>query len=705
MQSEVVLKAQEQLKTLREAPVTSSTIPRNAFISVTAPAISPDGLNLAVITEDDGNSRSIKIITREGEQSFLDAKSADTIEKFNEALTPASQQDAPPKGSIQRLSWFPDSQRLIYDKIDYINRIQRYSDLHIYDLKSKKAKQLTTGLRGREPSVSPQGDLVTFVKVEGGKTHLGLLKMETPQEIEILYSAPLQERISYPLFWDQDTLLFSLRKVDGSERLHKYTRSTKQLETLFSDYENIRFARKTSEGLIFTSGKNGALNLYLASADLRSAKPITNTLTAFFTADIDPLRKEIFATQMTAQGLKVTAVMPQDWKNTPEEIPQISPLLADRYAQIPVNTQAEADAKTALEQSTIEDYSPYGYLWPQYWIPFIAGSSSETGVVLQVQTSGFDPLKKHSYTLLGEWDTGLGKGNLAGTYLNQTTSLPFAVLAYKRSSYLGTVSNELTDYNATVAALPSMYWMSVYANLQVGWQYLERSTLHTDTKRTGPYVMFSYKDYAKSGAQVSPESGVGGYLGAYDYIAYDNYLSHSQFVAGGEIYFSKYLPKHNAIMVRANAIYTPEKVSAVYGAATEAIVFIPDSPLPQYILRGYKRGQIFGRNLATVNLEYRFPIHNIYSGSGTDPIFLRRFTGALVADGAAADGLFVNDVKRVYETIDMKRSFWSAGLEGKLETTLGYVLPVNFVIGYYVAFNSPEGPEGVVGTTLQIIGF
>ncbi|WP_415062192.1 hypothetical protein [Bdellovibrio sp.] len=707
MMQETVVRAQDQMKTLREAPLTTVILPKNSFTSVSAPAISPDGKHLAVITEDDANSRAIRIVTREkDEQSFLDAKSADTVEKFNEAFEPSTPKDGPPTGSIQRISWFPNSDQIVYDKIDYTNRIERYSDLYVYNLNTKKTVPLTKGLRGREPAVSPDGAAVVFVKLEGGRTRLGLLRLKSSQPLEeILFSPELQERISYPLFWDQDTVLFSLRKIDGSEQLYRYSLSSKKSDVLFPEYKNIRFAKKTSEGLLFTSGQNGVLNLYLADKDLHKARPISNTLTAFFTGDIDPLRKEIFATHMTSQGLRVAAIAPESWQNTPASLPQISPLMADRYQNISTNTAAASEAQQAVGQAQLEDYSPYGYLWPQYWLPFMSGSSSETGVVLTAQTSGFDPLKKHAYSLLGSWDTGLNRGSIEGSYLNQVTSLPTAAQVFRRSSYLGTVANEIKDFGAALAVLPDMFWVSKYTNLQVGWQYLERETTSNTTKRTGPYVMLSHNNYFQSGAQISPESGGGAYLGAYHYIPQDGYLNHSQFVTGGEIYLSKYLPKHHALMLRANGLYTPERISSFYGASTESLVFAPDSPLPQYILRGYKRGQVFGRNLVTFNAEYRLPIANIYRGSGTDPLFLRRLSGALIADGAAADGALVNDKDLIYEPINMKQSFWSGGMELKLETTLGYVLPVSLVIGYYIPFNAPTGASGVVASTLQISGF
>jgi len=283
--------------------------------------------------------------------------------------------------------------------------------------------------------------------------------------------------------------------------------------------------------------------------------------------------------------------------------------------------------------------------------------------------------------------------------------LPFLLSAMQINSYLGDVNNTVRDSNLVAAALPDMFWLSRYASLQVGWDYLERSTDTASTKRTGPFTMLSYTSYTQSGAQISPESGLGTYLGVYDFIPKDDYLHHWQFLAGGEKYLSRYLPKHHALMIRAKGVYTPEKIPSLYGVSTDSLVFIPDNPLPEYIMRGYARGQFFGRNLVNVNLEYRFPVWNIYRGSGTDPLFVRRISAALVGDGVATDGVFVNTALNQYESVNMKRWFWDAGLEARFETTLGYVFPVTLVVGFYEAFNAPKGKEGVFSSSLQVVGF
>ena len=468
-------------------------------------------------------------------------------------------------------------------------------------------------------------------------------------------------------------------------------------------YPDARFPILTKEGLLFNSNKNGVQNLYLANNHMTEARPVSHTLTGMYMADMDPSQKEILATAMTSNGFNIASIDKKDWHATAKSLPHVNSLLGDRYTDSAPNKNNSY--KLSATSAEFSEYSAAGYLWPQYWIPFVAGSTSQNGIVVQASTSGFDPLKKHSYSLIASWDSDINKASVAGSYLNQTTSLPFAISTTQRNSYLGDISNEYSDFTILGAVLPDTFKLSRYSNLQVGWQFTERSTSVRSLKRTGPMSIISYKDYSQAASKISPDSGMGGYFGVFDFIPQDNFLSHWQFWLGGEKYFHKYLPKNHAVMIRAKGIYTPEKISALYGASTDSMVFIPDNPLPEYIQRGYQRGQIYGRNLINVNLEYRFPIMNIYRGSGTDPIFMRRISGAIIADSTAADGVFIDPIQGIAESINSHRWFSSAGVEAKVETTLGYVFPINFVIGYYQAFNTYNGSESVISTSIQISGF
>jgi hypothetical protein len=704
-------RVESQLTKLRQAPPTNLHQFQKNSDNLSAPAISPDGKHLAFITQDDSKSRSVKILTKKDSQnlqkSFLDVYAekgkTDLIEKFNPASTPTPNSEEAISGAIQRISWFPDSQSLVFDKVDLVNKVESFSDLHVYDLTTKKSTQLGFGLRAREPAVSPDGNSIVFVKLSAGQTGLAVMRYKDPAfPVQVLFSSPLEERISYPSFLNSQEIIFSWRNRDGLENLYKYSLTTNKTELLFKDYPNARFARMTKTGLLFNSNKNGAQNVYMTDLNLNNPHPITHTLTGFFMSDLDPQNNELITTTMTSKGFQIASISQKDWAATPPNLPTITSLMGDRYPEKELSK--EKDLETS-EAPTLSEYSATDYLWPHYWIPFIAGSTNQSGLVFQATTSGFDPLKKHSYAFTLSWDTQINKASIEGSYLNQTTSLPFAIAAYNRNSYLGAINNLFSELSIMGSIIPDTFPLSRYSSLQIGWQYIERIFGLNVSKRTGPFTILDYHNYSRNGAQVSPESGHGGYLGIFDYIPQENFLHHWQFLLGGEKYFNSFLPLHHAIMLRTKGAYIPENVSSAYGVSTESIVFIPDNYLPEYILRGYQRGQIYGKNLVNFNFEYRFPLLNIYHGSGTDPVFIKRWSGAFVGDGVAADGKIFNLQTGAAESINMKQSFWSAGAEARLETTLGYVLPINLVFGFYQAFNTPQGAESIFGTSIQISGF
>lgn len=700
MLHDLTTRVSNQLNIIRSVPPTQDQI-RAIDFTATMPALSPDGSILIYIAEDDAHTKSLKILHRKNDQSFLSINREYNIKALNESVEAVAPRfDGPTSGSIKRISWFPDSQRVVYDRISFINRIERFSDLYILDLAKQQNRQITKGLRAREPAVSPDGQTVVFIKVEGGRTHLCTLQLANSQH-QCHLSGKLQERFSYPIFWSEHEIIVSYKTNLNTEHLHRYDLRTGEFQSILTHHSIARFALKTSEGLLFTSQKNGVSNLYV-TPDLQSDRALTNSETGYFLSTLDERSQELIATKMTSQGHHLSFIAKANWLAQGTQLPQVPLLLEDRYAKVDLPEPTEL-------QYEVHPYRPHSYLLPQYWIPFIAGSSSEAGLIVTAQTTGFDPLKKHSYALLGTWDTGTQRGSLEGSYLNQTTRLPFSIGLYQHNSYLGTLDNRLEDVGGSVSLLPDMFWASRYMGLQMGAQYIQRSTptaSHLNSKRLGPFAILRFANYVTSGEQISPESGRSAYLGAYHYIEQEGYLSHSQFIFGSSAYFSRFLPKHHALYLRLNGIYIPQEVSSIFGVSSQPFTLVQDSPLPQYILRGYRRGQVYGRNLLAATLEYRFPIKNFYRGYDLIPFFARRISGALVADGMAADGVFINQKALRAERIRIpSRSFWSAGAEARFETTLGYIAPINFILGYYYAFNTGAGGEGIVGTSVQISGF
>lgn len=698
--------ALEQLKTLRTVPTTEiHSLPVSAKYS-SAPAISEDGKYLALITVDYKADRVIDIFIRDTETKMITKKLQVEIKKEEEPLVPKDNNDGPPSGSIQKISWFHKSPMLVYDQLRYFNRIERYSDLYTYDVSSGKSKRLTTGLRGREPSLSPDDSKIVFVGLEGGRTHLGLYDLAS-EKAETVFSPALQDRISSPMFLDANTLLFALRNSKGEEGLWTYSLSDKKTRQILTGFSQARFPFMSKDGLMFTSDKNGVHNLYLANAPMTDAKPITHVATMVSSAALDPETENLYTTYMSSAGPVVVAITAENWKKTPAQLPKIDGLLAKRYKEplIAAETKTVETKPAQPEKYEVSDYSPWGYLWPRYWIPYL-WTSPEGGLVIQAQTSGFDPLQRHSYDVMVDWNTYLQAFDWSMNYLNNVTDLPVQVTGAQTHSYIVDRTNLVKDTLVQVAGLPDIWKYSERLTVGLGWRYLERTvTSSPTTKRTGPFGSVIYKNFTQGGDQFTPQEGGGAYLMAVDYIAGKDLMAHSQFQTGGVYYFSKWLPKLHAIMLRASAMYTPEKIAAIYGTQSDSMDYTGIDLGAKYLARGYSTGQFIGRNMYNASLEYRFPVWDMYKGYGTYALFARRLYAALTADAISTDG-FVYDVQNpAYVAVTAKDVFMSYGLEGHLETTLGYEFPLNFILGIYKGADKRYAPDPTVGLAVQFSGF
>ena len=700
---ETDLRAQKQIAKLEEKPITPLELLELKSQYLSHPSISPDGRYMAVVSVSETDKREIKLLERKPGQTFNQSETFKKIESQSENLFPSNPKDGPPTGSIQRVSWFHKSPKLIFDKIDSVTRLERYSDLHVFDLSSQKSEQITTGLRAREPAMSPSDIEVAFVKLEGGKTSLGLFNL-SKKTYEILWVPTFQARISYPAFLDEQRLIFSLREPLGTEEsLWVFDRTKKTVEKVFSDFQTARFPEVTSSGVFFTASNNGVHNLYLADKDLKKAHPVSHLLTAAFATTLDPATQDLYLMTLTEKGPQVGRLALADWKSVVAPLPVIEGLFADRYplTETALNLEKNTPAASLVDQK--EDYHALSYLWPQYWLPYIFTSSIDNSLVVQASTSGFDPLKKHIYGVTGIYETGLRKGSLLGSYQNNQLSWPILLQSSEVNSYLYSSDFLLTTDTNSLSFWPDLFSVSRYLLWEVGGRTLRTDFLNSTTtaSRQGAFSRFIYSDLTKSGTQISPENSKTAYLGATAYTYNSDDLAHTQYVFGGSYYLTQWLPPRNVFFVKASGFYVNENLNPVFGAASSAYVPAQDLSMPVYLMRGYGTGQFVGRKMYNINAEYRFPIRNIYRGFGSDPYFLHRLHGAFVYDAIATDGFAYNTKLLGFQRVGTEKIFSNAGFEARLETTLGYSLPINFVAGYYIGQNTEFARSGTLGISLQ----
>lgn len=692
------VRAQKQITTLQAEPLSiyKKVWSRTQYSS--QPRISPDMKFLAHIAVTETDSRGIQIYERTQENSsFAEAK---LIASFDNQDDEKSRKifDAPPSGSIQRIAWLNKSHDLVYDKVDATSEAETYSDLYIYHLENKKSERLSNGLRAREASPSPNDQEFVYVGLSANQTYLGLWNRESKTK-EILYTPEMSTRISYPSFINEQEIVFSFRDTNGIEKLKKFNRQSKDLSDYATECLQARFFQLTQHQQILNCANNGVYNLYLYKEGQLIA--LTHSETQMTNGDFDFQTGELWTTVMTDQGPQIGVIEKANVKEL-SALPKIEPLFADRYP--PQNQQLSPTENIIISD---DEYQAYQYLFPRYWLPSFVWSS-QNGTSFSANVASFDPIQKHNYNLLFDYNEKPQTFNVYGAYRNEVWPTPWNLYANRVTKIYGAGLFSTTETTQMVTFEPSVFRFNQYGFLSVGLLKTKVDFFNQPKIKEGLNLIWQSGSYSMLGTQISPEKGNSYFVGLNLFAKNETQVPFQQLFTGGVYYFSKYLPARHALMVRGQLLYTnkinsSKQVTHLFGGLTQNLNLSNDSLTPNYfLLRGYGYGQIYGRSMANINLEYRLPLKTMYTGSGTDPYFLKRLSGALIADGIAADGNYVQTKNFNIVDVTMKKQFWSVGAELRLETTIGYVLPINWVYGIYLPLNSLDSNDSQVGLSIQI---
>lgn len=700
-------RAEKQIQILNQQKLSEGSpfLVKNS-IEAFFPLISPNGKNMIFLSKSDSGKRSAVILQRGSlDIPFDDSQRLAKIDQKmeEEGLAPGpiprnEHEDSPPSGAIQRLAWFPNSTKFIFDQVQELDRFRETSDLYTFDLSTSKRERLTTGERAREASVSLDGNKVVFVKLDAGRMHLAILDLATKQ-VQVIYSPDLQVRLSWPLFLNENEILFAERS-QGTEILKKISLSNKSISAVLPAFTEAKYPTLTSMGLIFNSNKNGVSNLYIADSKLTSAKALSHTGTGLAAASFDSHRQEIYAAQLTSSGFQIKRFDKNNWNQYSKDLPQIQPLLADRYPAV-------EPAVKSTDKTQIEEYSAWPYMYPRYWLPNF--SFDQNGSLFGANVAANDPLGKHSYSLAAAYDSRVKESAMAGIYTNNSTRAQISLYGLDYYTNIINTPTRFRHQQYQAQALWQILPLSTDLYSGFGYRWSARSFAQTRREQNGPAFILTYQDYVQSGAQISPESGQAIGLQATEFV--DNGAGENEafrlYQYSLQKYFSGWI-SHHAVMMRAQGQYIDGVASSpnyAYNLALAPFANLAGGGVvaPFFIARGWENGQFLGKNLNTANLEYRFPIKELRGGfSDTTPLFLRRIHGALVADGANVNGFVYRQSTERYETADSQKIFWSAGAELKFDLTLGYHIPATFYFGYYVPQDRDFVKKDAYAISLQL---
>ncbi|MCX7978678.1 MAG: hypothetical protein N2578_06700, partial [Bdellovibrionaceae bacterium] len=336
-------RAWEQIITLRQEKVSSfHELPSPPEEQHFSPAFSSDGKYLAFVRLNRKGSRSLVIKKRPAEGGSFRAATQETWPTTTKQteIKESRDYDGPPSGGLMGLAWMNKRNILIYDQSDSVDPWRVSSDLWLLDVESGRKEQLTYGLNAREPAVSPDDQKIVFIRNHFHKQGLEILDLES-RSVETLYLGNIDERLSNPIFLGKDKILVA-RAVNAEESLWTFEIPLREWKKVLPEHAKARFPILTKKGLLFASAPNRVFNAWLATTDLKSAYPLTNTLDMIASPTLDPVTGELWLVRMSEFGPRLAVTEPAAKGEL--RLPHVTPI----FTPPPLTDTKQTDSEPAV---------------------------------------------------------------------------------------------------------------------------------------------------------------------------------------------------------------------------------------------------------------------------------------------------------------------------------------------------------------------
>jgi hypothetical protein len=570
--------------------------------------------------------------------------------------------------AIREARFFPQSDSLLINTIMPASATEQYGDFYVYNVGKKKSERLTKKLRGREGRVSPDETQFVFVGVEGGRTHLKIFDFKS-KNVKTLLTSQFDERMASPLFVNESQILFSWLKL-GKESLFLIDINTNQLSQLPQWGNRMRRPSWDGQKLFFLSDKNGTFNLFQSAlTKTNQAEALTHVKTTVLDY-VQTNSGQLYTTQITRQGPRLFHI---EKLQTKKALPEIS------NHDIPYGKNLKSVIPQLNEDNFIDVNRSYK-LWPHYWVPFYSGSSAKDGALISISTTGQDPSLQHSYSLEALYDTGTQDFSYGVNYTNLTQSFPWILQSSRIvRSFAGSESTYSNQVHALALAPDTSSWTDQFAS-QFSLLYAKYEDNFRNYERFGPQFALNYNTAEQTVWMISPESGSTLQLSGTHFLKSADLESYNQFRARGATYLSQWLPERHAFSIDTKILATDRRIPSILG---DASTYYMNELTSNFLIRGYFEGQFIGRNLVNANLEYRFPVVEGHKGWGLFPLYIKRIHAAFAADFLALDGFAYKEKTHSDLPVDRSDVFSSAGAELRVDTTVGYIMPLQIVLGLH----------------------
>jgi hypothetical protein len=678
----------QRIAHISTAPFTPLHTVSNQGEALTNPRFSPDGSRIA-FTRHDPHDHTMAVVTNKSGNTIL----AEFKRNYSD-------------GSI---CWSPDGGSLYFSQAEVNNGFNTYQDLYTYDLARGSITRMTHGHRLGDVDLSSDGKLFAVVVSARGSQNLALIELRgsgTAAPPRFITDYALQ-RVSSPR-WSPDatTISYAVTDNSGQTAIHLYDVAPGTDRTLFTVSHAAAYPVWSRDGsfLIYISDETGVFNLFAYNLKEAKSYQVSHLLGGALQPDLSPDGKSIIFSSYDSHGFSIAQMALDREKWSAERgpsLPTARQVTAPDVVPVVSGDKEEGTSERA-KQAMTAPYSSLRTLLPHFWLPRISGDGSGKAV-LGLFTAGADVLGYNSYSLTADYGPGRNRGYFDFNYQNDyfyptlflkahASPLLYANLLQRGDYY------ELNQGFTLGVSYPINFLESRYS-ITAGYQLQDQRALSTldstgsfngvsifQGRQDNLFTGISFDNTLKYPYSISSEEGRRISL---LYRRFDRAL-------GSDLELSKYsaeyqeflrLPtaaqKHQILYLRlAGALADGNQK---FGQQAFQIGGIP-SDLNPYPLRGYPERSVTGKYVATGTLEYRAPLFYPMYGPGTFPAFAEKVHGALFVDAGE-----VWDDHTLFSGSNVKVG---AGVEARVDVTLGYWLKVTPALGFAHGF-SPGGENQI----------
>ena len=217
-------------------------------------------------------------------------------------------------GVRSSLSMSPDGKKIYYAKLSEHNpKWTNIHDLYYYDLEEEEEVRLTHGLRANNPTISHDGNSITFIYQKDGTVNVGTVKSDG-SDFKRLTFFENGEQVYNPKFSNDDSFIV----FDYS---YHNTRNIARVNTDGSDYRFIIDTKADERNpfidkdgnLYYASDKTGIFNIYKYNYDTNESIQLTNVTGGAFMPSVDDEGNIVYA-GYTSGGYKIFSITADDQK-------------------------------------------------------------------------------------------------------------------------------------------------------------------------------------------------------------------------------------------------------------------------------------------------------------------------------------------------------------------------------------------------------